>query len=117
MRTAGMIGFRWKKSVRDWRCLWMSVNTQIPRSLLIGCARFGKGWKQALIYRIKRIWAAGVLEQLRKATLEHIDLSVYTNNGFDEDQLHQIRLAKKNGVDIDSYVIPDFRESRFVRFD
>lgn len=34
-------------------------NTQIPRSLLIGCARFGKGWKQALIYRIKRIWLRG----------------------------------------------------------
>ena len=68
-----------------------------------------KGLEAGIDLSDKKNMAAGVLQQLRKATLEHIDLSVYTNNGFDEDQLHQIRLAKKNGVDIDSYVIPDFR--------
>ena len=68
-----------------------------------------KGLEAGIDLSDKKNMAAGVLQQLRKATLEHIDLSVYINNGFDEDQLHQIRLAKKNGVDIDSYVIPDFR--------
>ena len=68
-----------------------------------------KGLEAGIDLSDKKNMAAGVLQQLRKATLEHINLSVYINNGFDEDQLHQIRLAKKNGVDIDSYVIPDFR--------
>ena len=43
----------------DSRYDWFQMDTHIPRSLLIGCARFGKGWKQALIYRIKRIWLRG----------------------------------------------------------
>lgn len=68
-----------------------------------------KGLEAGIDLSDKKNMDAGVLQQLRKATLEHIDLSVYINKGFDEDQLHQIRLAKKNGVDIDPYVIPDFR--------
>lgn len=68
-----------------------------------------KGLKAGIDLSDKKNMDAGVLQQLRKATLEHIDLSVYINKGFDEDQLHQIRLAKKNGVDIDPYIIADFR--------
>ena len=68
-----------------------------------------KGLEAGIDLSDKKNMDAGVLQQLRKATLEHIDLSVYINKGFDEDQLHQIRLAKKNGVDIDHYIIADFR--------
>lgn len=68
-----------------------------------------KGLEAGIDLSDKKNMDAGVLQQLRKATLEHIDLSVYINKGFDEDQLHQIRLAKKNGVDIDPYIIADFR--------
>lgn len=68
-----------------------------------------KGLEAGIDLSDKKNMDAGVLQQLRKATLEHIDLSRYIEEGYDEDQLHQIRLAKKKGVDIDPYVIPDFR--------
>ena len=68
-----------------------------------------KGLEAGIELSDKKNLDAGVLKQLRKATLEHIDLSAYINRKFDEDQLRQLRKAKKNGVDIDPYINADFR--------
>ncbi len=68
-----------------------------------------KGLEAGIDLSDKKHMNAGVLQQIRKATLEQIDLSKYIDAGYDEEQLQQIRLAKKNGVDIDPYVILDFR--------
>ncbi len=47
---------------------------------------------------------AGVLKQLRIATIHKVDISRYIREGYDQEQLEQIRIALENHMDIDRYI-------------
>lgn len=51
---------------------------------------------------------ADVLEQLRLAYEEHIDLSKYIKEGYDAKQLLEIRKALKEGLDIEPYLVKEY---------
>lgn len=52
---------------------------------------------------------AGVIRQLRKARLAGVDILKYVNEGYDAEQLNEIRCALENFVDIDLYLSKEYR--------
>lgn len=52
---------------------------------------------------------AGVIRQIRKATLSGVNLKDYVREGYDEEQLEQIRIAMEKGIDVSDYVSPLIR--------
>ena len=51
---------------------------------------------------------AGIIQQLRRASISGVDLMRYIEEGYDEEQLAQIRIGLENGVTLDSYITPEF---------
>ena len=56
-----------------------------------------------------RKYTAGVLEQMRLAFNDHVDISGYVKRRFDDEQLEQIRLALKKELPIDQFISVDMR--------
>ncbi len=51
---------------------------------------------------------ADILEQLRLAFVEKIDLLKYIQEGYDSKQLYEIRQALKDGVDMEPYLLREY---------
>jgi len=53
--------------------------------------------------------SSGVLGAMHNAFVRKIDISEYINEGFDEEQLEEIIIAKEEKIDIDRYIKSSFR--------
>ena len=54
-------------------------------------------------------YTAGVLEQIRKAYQEKVNISEYIVAGYSASQLEEIRCALKHKVDLKPYIVPEMR--------
>lgn len=52
---------------------------------------------------------AGIIRQIRKASISGVDIQLYIEEGYDEEQLEEIRTALQEGLDIHQYVKKEFR--------
>ena len=52
------------------------------------------------------------MEQIRIGLKHNLDISLYSNKKFNEDQMKEIRLGLELNLDVSSYANPIFSEGR-----
>ncbi len=67
-----------------------------------------KGLKEGLDLSRHQELEAGYLRQIRKAKLGHVDIFSYIEQGYEPDQLEEIRLGLEHKADISRHLIKEF---------
>lgn len=58
---------------------------------------------------------AGIMRQLRKGRIAGINLLKYINEGYDAEQLNEIRYSLENNIDIDPYLSKEYRAASITQ--
>jgi len=58
---------------------------------------------------------AGIIRQLRKGRIAGINLLKYINEGYDAEQLNEIRYSLENHIDIDPYLSKEYRAASITQ--
>lgn len=67
------------------------------------------GLKEGIDLSEYRTLPAGVIQEIRKASMAKVDILEYVREGFDTEQLEQIRISIEKGTDVKPYLDKDFR--------
>ena len=94
-----------RKGLRDHVDIHVYASPEIPYEKM---RQIRKGLRAGINLSKFSSMKADILEQLRLAYEEHIDLSKYISEGYDAKQLYEIRLAIKDELDMDSYLTREY---------
>lgn len=67
-----------------------------------------KGLSQGIELPYRKGMSAGILREIRRASLAKINITPYIREGYKEEQLHEIRKAIENGIKLEPYISVNF---------